>query len=172
MTARGHLVGALTGLVTLGIASVALAALVPPHTGRFRGASGFRFAFNVRRAVCTTPPRNLSDPKAPAGPKKMGYCFQSFDQPPIRVVCKAPATSTGDRMLILSFDGLLLEKGKLHTKAYTYSSGPKPIGFYELSVAVRGDRASGFVRKRSRILRNGKTLTCDSGTMPFTATHA
>ena len=160
------------GLAALVVTASAVGSAAP-RTGGYHVTKGFRFTFSVKSATCTTPPDNLRNSKAHAGPKKKGLCFHSFDQPPIKVHCPAPARSTGDRMLILSFDGLLLQNGKLHVKAYIYSSGPKPIGWYELSLQIRGGKASGFVRKMGQVYGGAsEPVNCDSGRMAFTAAHS
>jgi hypothetical protein len=170
---RGRTAGALGAIAVALVVVAAAGAAAAPRTGAYRVTHGFRFAFSVKTAVCATPPKNLTNFRARAGAKRRGPCFASIAQPPIRLTCPAPATSSGDRMLVEAFDGLLLVGGKLHVKAYTYASGPKPTGFYELSIAIAGGRASGFVRKVSQVYGgNSEPVNCDSGKRAFTAVRS
>jgi hypothetical protein len=163
--------------LTIALALLVVAAAAsgaPPLAGRYKVTHGFKFRFAVRQGICSAPPKNLTNYRAHAGPKKQGMCFASSDQPTIRVKCASG--NSRDEMLIESFAGLRLVDGSLHSKTYTYQSIQRPTGYDELSLTISGGQASGFVRRSYQVPSGDlpgatSTDTCDSGKVPFTAVH-
>jgi len=166
MIGRTAALGALAGV--LAIAATALAA---PAAGSYRGMSGFEFAFKVARGRCPTPP-DPNDPSAAHGPEKRGLCFETNADPPIEMTCPAPASISGEQAALSSLTGLRLSaSGALLAKSYTYE-GQTIVGDTELSLKIRGRRASGWVETTEQVSDATTTLTCDSGKLQFTAKRA
>jgi hypothetical protein len=166
---RGPL-AACTLAAALTICSVAVA---KPAVGTYNGTSGFEFSFNIEKGRCPSAP-DPNDPNARPGPRKHGLCFQPLSVPEIPMTCPAPAKLVDTPSLPI--DVRLSAKGKLLSK--TVKSVPPPSGTSfapteastELSLKVKGNKASGWVETTGGVYANGNAVVCTSGQQPFTAT--
>ncbi len=154
-------------LVLAGVAAAATGAAAQT----FRATGKIAFTFQLTPGSCKAPP-NPANYKAHAGPARSGLCFTSNSSPPLKLKCPAPGSISGTVFSVDEMSGLRVSPaGVLHVKAWSYTSGPKPIGYSELYLKVSGTHASGYVRETDTIGMGGAPLLCDSGKVPFTA-HA
>jgi hypothetical protein len=152
---------------SLVFASVALAA---PSTGHFKTTSGPAFTFSITKATCKGAPKNLTNFKARASAAKPGLCFASPSDPPVSPKCPAPGSLSGAQALVSAMSNLRLSpSGKLHLKSYSFTSAPDPVGYTELSLAVKGKTASGYLRYTNTIYNGDTPLLCDTGKLAFKA---
>jgi hypothetical protein len=147
-------------------------AVAKPAVGTYNGTSGYEFSFIIEKGRCPSP-ANPNNPASHAGPRKRGLCFQFLTAPEIQMTCPSPAklvdTPTLPIGVRLSAGGTLLTK--------TVESVPPPSGTSfapteastELSLTVKGHKASGWVETTGAVYVNGAAVNCTSGKQPFTA---
>jgi hypothetical protein len=157
-------------VISLVLAASALAAGTP-KAGAYKATGHLSFHFRLTRGFCYLAPRNLQNPRAPRGRGGQGLCFSSVTTAPLHITCTGGGAIQGLAIDFSLFDRLRLTNERtLHVKAYTYESGPKPIGFFELNLGFSGSRATGFVRATDQIGgASGATSNCDTGKLAFTA---
>lgn len=164
---RRHLTLLTIALVITG-ASAAVAS-AGPQAGKYRATGAATFAFRLAEGSCPLPPKNLTNFRARRGPIGRGLCFSSSNQVPVNPDCGADGHPiSGETADVSLFTGLRLNHGFLHVKAYSYTSAPKPIGFTEISLSVKGSRATGFVRVTDV---DGLGHPCDTGALRFSASR-
>jgi hypothetical protein len=166
--ANGRVTGALAlaGAVACVLCAVALGA---PATGKYAATGAIQFHFSIAKGRCPSPP-DPTNPSASHGPVKRGLCFHSADEPQVAMTCPPPASISGEPALISSFDGLRLSSaGAMDSRAWAFTDSG-PVGYTELSIKVKGRKASGWVQVSDQVGDSDTgPITCDSGQLQFTA---
>lgn len=153
-------------IVAIGLATAAVA-VASPQTGTYRATGAIRFRFSLSHGTCYLAPKNLTNFRARRGAYGSGFCFDSTSLPAVHPTCPDGATISGETASLDLFERLrLAANGTLHVKAYAYESAPKPIGYTELNLTVKGAKATGFIRLTTQ---DGNGVTCDTGKLAFTA---
>jgi hypothetical protein len=152
------------GLVLV-LTGVAIAA--SPVAGSYRAKGQAGFSFTLTRGTCYLAPRNLTNFRARRGKAGRGLCFSSSSEPKVNPDCGADGHAISGETAVLSlFDSLRLSRNSLHVKAYSYSSGSKPIGYTELALFRHGRAFRGYIRVTDI---DGLGNPCDTGELKFTA---